>query len=70
MTAWELGQPVDGLGGIGKVMASRDPNFQESDLVCATFLWPWALYFTIAGCKVEKVRCSLVLVKLSVQAAM
>lgn len=55
MSAWQLGQGIDGLGGVGKVMSSNDPAFQEGDLVTGTFLWPWTAEFTIVGSNLRKV---------------
>lgn len=54
MNAWQLNEPVDGLGGVGVVEVSADPGYVAGDLVSATFLWPWALFFTIESRSVRK----------------
>ncbi|XP_070180249.1 prostaglandin reductase 2-like [Littorina saxatilis] len=54
MSAWQLGQPIDGLGGVGEVEASADSTFTKGDRVSATFLWPWAAFFVIDGKHVKK----------------
>ena len=58
MSAWQPGKPVDGLGGVGQVQASSDPDFTSGDLVSATFLWPWAAFFTIDSKNIKKVDCT------------
>ena len=55
MSAWQLGEPVDGLGGVGEVVSSRDPGFDQGNLVCSTFLWPWAAVFATDSKNLRKV---------------
>ncbi|KAK7492276.1 hypothetical protein BaRGS_00016373 [Batillaria attramentaria] len=59
MKAYQLNTPVDGLGGVGEVMASADPKIEVGDIVSATFLWPWASYFTIESTNVRKLQKDL-----------
>ena len=56
MLAWQPGKPIDGLGGVGEVQASSDPNFTCGDLISGVFLWPWAVFFTIDSKNIKKVR--------------
>ncbi|XP_005101735.1 prostaglandin reductase 2 [Aplysia californica] len=52
--AWELGKTVDGLGGVGEVIASADSSFQPGDIVTPNFEWPWELYFVVKANTVRK----------------
>ena len=56
MSAWQPGKPIDGLGGVGEVQASSDPDFTCGDLVSGVFLWPWAVFFTIDSKNIKKVE--------------
>lgn len=57
--AYQLNQPVDGLGGVGEIVASADPDYKAGDIVTATFVWPWAQYFTIERAGVRKLAKEL-----------
>ena len=52
---WEIGKTVDGAGGIGEVIVSRDSGFKPGDLIIPNWLWPWKMYFTIQAAEVRKV---------------
>ncbi|GFO48263.1 prostaglandin reductase 2-like [Plakobranchus ocellatus] len=53
---WKIDETVDGFGGIGEVIVSRNPCFKAGDLVIPNFLWPWKLYFTVAAETVRKIE--------------
>lgn len=53
--AYELGTTVMGLGGIGEVVSSADPNFKTKDLVTPNFQWPWQLYFVVRNSTIRKI---------------
>ena len=55
MSAWQVGQGLDGLGGVGQILASSDASLAQGDLVAASFLWPWKAYFIIDSKLVKKV---------------
>ncbi|CAL1527801.1 unnamed protein product [Lymnaea stagnalis] len=62
MKAWEIGETIHGLGGIGRVTATAAPDFSVGELVGFTFEWPWQLYFTISSQQIQKIPkeiCSL-----------
>ncbi|XP_076442069.1 prostaglandin reductase 2-like isoform X2 [Babylonia areolata] len=54
MSAWQLGKPVDGLGGVGEVQASADPTLTSGDLVSGNFFWPWSEFFVTDSKQVRK----------------
>ncbi|KAK3591542.1 hypothetical protein CHS0354_041587 [Potamilus streckersoni] len=45
MQAWQLGETILGLGGIGRVLKSSHPNYIASDLVEIQMNCPWKLFF-------------------------
>lgn len=47
MKAWQLGETIQGLGGVGEVIESNDPAFVKGDLVQAVMNWPWIKYFKV-----------------------
>lgn len=42
---WQIGETIEGFGGVGSVMKSLNPEFVEGDLVCSQYGWPWKEYF-------------------------
>lgn len=55
MKAWDVGKTVQGIGGLGEVISSADPDFQEGELVLPKFEWPWQKYFVTTSSSVRKV---------------
>ena len=53
--AWQLGETITGLGGVGEVVDSADPNFVPGDLVTPNFEWPWKTFFVFQSSQVRKV---------------
>jgi len=45
MKAWEPGETVLGLGGVGQVSKSNCPEFTTGDLVQGPMNWPWIEVF-------------------------
>ena len=62
MSAWQVGEAVDGLGGVGIVVRSHSARFQTGDFVTSTFLWPWMVYFTYPDSTLLKVLITHVFV--------
>ncbi|KAL5008411.1 hypothetical protein ScPMuIL_013992 [Solemya velum] len=46
MTAWKIGETIQGLGGVGVIINSQHPDFKGGDIVESSFNWPWILYYT------------------------
>ena len=44
---WQLNDTVIGLGGIGKVMSTNHPDFNDGDIVQGLLFWPWKRYFSV-----------------------
>ncbi|XP_076099939.1 prostaglandin reductase 2-like isoform X1 [Mytilus galloprovincialis] len=63
---WQIGETIEGFGGVGSVMKSLNPEFVEGDLVCSQYGWPWKEYFVKKPDKsFQKVDKSLVGGKIS-----
>lgn len=45
MGPWQIGETIEGFGGIGCVVKSLHPDYNEGNLVCSQFGWPWMEYF-------------------------
>lgn len=45
VTPWQVGDTIEGFGGIGYVVQSSNSDFNEGNLVCSHFGWPWMEYF-------------------------
>ena len=45
MRAWEIGDTILGLGGVGVVVKSRNTGFQPGDIVQSVMNWPWVVFF-------------------------
>ncbi|KAH9495029.1 Prostaglandin reductase 2 [Bulinus truncatus] len=60
MKAWEVGETIHGVGGIGKVIATADPDFVVGDLVSSTAEWPWQLYFIFPSNGVRKIPAEII----------
>ena len=62
----QLNETVVGLGGIGRVMASRHPEYKEGEVVMGMLFWPWKRYFNVdAEAKkdnFQKVGCTIMAV--------
>lgn len=46
MRAWSIGETVLGLGGVGVVVQSKNPDFDVGDVVQSAMNWPWVVFFT------------------------
>ncbi|KAK3092253.1 hypothetical protein FSP39_000359 [Pinctada imbricata] len=44
---WEVGKPVSGFGGVGKVVESRNASYTPGDLVETATGWPWKSYYSV-----------------------
>lgn len=53
--AWEIGETLQGFGGVGVVISSGDSKFGAGDLVTATWAWPWEVYFILPSSSIRKV---------------
>lgn len=45
MKAWQVGETILGLGGVGQVTESRTPELDKGDLVHGLINWPWIQHF-------------------------
>ncbi|XP_013774041.1 prostaglandin reductase 2-like isoform X1 [Limulus polyphemus] len=57
---WNLGQCVEGFGGVGKVEKSNSKRFQEGDIVTMGLNWMWQTYFVSEAAALEKVDRTVV----------
>lgn len=66
LSAWQLDEPIPGLGGVGVVLNSNHSDFSEGDIITSgMFQWPWKLFFNIDARKVTKVDRKIVGERLS-----
>ena len=45
MKAWDIGETVLGLGGVGVVLQSKNTGFEAGDVIHGVMNWPWATVF-------------------------
>ncbi|XP_060553053.1 prostaglandin reductase 2-like [Ruditapes philippinarum] len=45
INAWQLGETIQGLGGVGEVIESKDTAFSKGDQVQGVMNWPWIKFF-------------------------
>lgn len=42
-----LGEAIEGLNGVGKVIESNHSGYSVADLMYGSFQWPWKKYFIV-----------------------
>jgi len=52
---WQLGEVINGLIGLGVVIASTDDNFQLGDIVGRPLKWIWQLFFVTNSSDLQKI---------------